>query len=379
MKKPNLFAFMLLATLTIQPLAHADAFDLDVQEDEQVIELSESDLKKISADLAHESKNKEYDKETRKALKQASKMFEAQSLGEEPQKLNFFQKAGRTIGKGAAWVTTKTSKPFINASSFLTGFFEKSDKNKDVVALYNFFLNHQSEFDNLYKDAGTPLEMATLMLDKSEEIVDKKTDIILRDFVKYLDPSIEIPEGPCDLSELDLSNVDQDKVKAEYINNHPEYAELKAIVGEVTQQELEDMIETGYVDKKLSFSNYKSALPKIHEGVLTVAGQIFVPKMVLGVVSKSLASLYAVPVIMADIGTAVSSVICLDEKTQAKFSSDKDLSNFCSYVVNKSGYELLKSRAKGYVAGKKLKLKLKKKIDERKERRAAKKSQNKPA
>lgn len=380
MKKQNLLALMLLATLAFQPIARAEEMDLDVQEDEHVVEISQDDIHRLSADLERESKNKEYDKETRKALKKVSKMFAAEQLQDgQPQKLNFFQKAGRTLGKGAAWVTTKTSKPFINASAFLTGFFEKSDKNKDVVALYQFFLNHQAEFDDLYKEAGTPQEMAALMIEKSEQIVDKKTDIILKDFIKYLDPSIEIPEGECDLSELDLSNVDASKIKPDYINNHPEFAELKSIVGEVTQQELDDMIETGYVDKKLSFSNYKAALPKIHEGVMTVAGQIFIPKMVLGIISKSLASWYATPVILADIGTAVSSVICLSEKTQEKFESDKDLAGFCSYVVNKSGYELMKSRAKGYVAGKKLKIKLKKKIDERKERRAAKKAKKNTA
>lgn len=375
MKKQNLFALMLLATLAIQPLARAEEMDLNVQEDEHMVEISEDDLKRISADLEKESKNQAYDKQTRQALKKVSKMFNASSLEEssEPTKLTFFQKAGRTLGKGAAWVTTKTSKPFLNAAGFLTGFFEKPEKNKDVVALYQFFLNHQAEFDNLYKEAGTPQEMASLMLEKSEEIVDKKTDIILKDFAKYLDPNIQIPEGDCDLSELDLSNIDPEKVKPDYINNHPEFAELKAIVGEITQQELDDMIETGYVDKKLSFSNYKSALPQIHEGVLTVAGQLFVPKMVLGVISKSLASWYATPVLLADIGTAVSSVVCLNEKTQDKFESDKDLAGFCSYVVNKSSYELLKSRAKGYVAGKKLKFKLKKKLDDGKARRAAKK------
>lgn len=380
MKKQNLLALMLLATLAFQPIARAEEMDLDVQEDEHVVEISQDDIHRLSADLERESKNKEYDKETRKALKKVSKMFAAEQLQDgQPQKLNFFQKAGRTLGKGAAWVTTKTSKPFINASAFLTGFFEKSDKNKDVVALYQFFLNHQAEFDDLYKEAGTPQEMAALMIEKSEQIVDKKTDIILKDFIKYLDPSIEIPEGECDISELDLSNVDASKIKPDYINNHPEFAELKSIVGEVTQQELDDMIETGYVDKKLSFSNYKAALPKIHEGVMTVAGQIFIPKMVLGIISKSLASWYATPVILADIGTAVSSVICLSEKTQEKFESDKDLAGFCSYVVNKSGYELMKSRAKGYVAGKKLKIKLKKKIDDRNERRAAKKAKKNAA
>lgn len=372
MKKPTLLAFMLLATLAIQPLSYAQ---------EEAIELSAQDIERISADLEKESKNKAYDKDTRRALKKVSNMFDSKVLDADgkPQKLNFGQKLGRTLGKGAAWVTTKTSKPFLNASGFLTGFFEKSDKNKDVVALYQFFLNHQLEFDNLYKEAGTPQEMAALMIEKSEEIVDKKTDIILKDFIKYLDPTIEIPEGECDISELDLSNVDLEKVNPDYINNHPEFLELKGIVGEITQQELDDMIETGYVDKKLSFSNYKAAIPKIHEGVMTVAGQIFIPKMVLGIISKSLASWYTTPVILADVGTAVSSAICLSGKTQEKFEKDRDLASFCSYVVNKSSYELLKSRAKGYVAGKKLKAKVKKKLDDRKARRAAKKAKKNPA
>lgn len=371
---------MILATLAIQPLA-GYAQEQAGQQEEQVIELSESDIQRISADLEKESQNKEHDKETRSALKKVSKIFDSKVLDADgkPQKLNFGQKLGRTLGKGAAWVTTNTSKPFLNAAGFLTGFFEKSDKNKDVVAIYQFFLNHQAEFDDLYKEASTPEDMASLMIEKSEDIVDKKTNIILKDFIKYLDPTIEIPEGDCDLSELDLSNIDTEKLKPDYINNHPEFLELKPIVGELTQQELDDMIETGYVDKKLSFSNYKAAIPKIHEAVLTVAGQILVPKIVLGVISKSLASWYAVPVIMADVGTAISSAVCLNGATQAKFEKDKDLASFCSYVVNKSGYELLKSRAKGYVAGKKLKVKLKTKIDERKARRAAKKAKKNAA
>ena len=57
MKKQNLFALMLLATLAIQPLARAEEMDLNVQEDEHMVEISEDDLKRISADLEKESKN----------------------------------------------------------------------------------------------------------------------------------------------------------------------------------------------------------------------------------------------------------------------------------------------------------------------------------
>ena len=377
MKKQNLFAFMLLATLTVQPIAFAESDSVAAEE----IELSHDDIERISKDLALEAQNKSYDKETRKALKQVSKMFDAKSVSQDPpQKLNFAQRIGRKLGKGAAWVTTKTSKPFLNASAFLTGFFEKREKNKDVVALYQFFLNHQAEFDDLYKEASTVEEFAGLLVAKSEEIADRKSDKILRDFVKYLDPSIKIAEdGECDLSKLDLSQVDAAKLKPDYINNHPEFLELKPLVGELTQEQLDVLIETGYFDKKLPFSNTKEALPEVHEGAMAVAGQIIIPKIVLGVISKSLASLYVAPVIIADLGTAVSSYICLSAETKAKFETDKDLASFCSYVVNKSSYELLKSRAKGYVAGKKLKVKMKTKIEERKARRAAKKAKSSAA
>jgi UDP-N-acetylglucosamine:LPS N-acetylglucosamine transferase len=97
--------------------------------------------------------------------------------------------------------------------------------------------------------------------------------------------------------------------------------------------------------------------------------QIFGPKIVLGLISSSLGGIYAIPVIAADIGTGISVAICMQNKTQEKFEKDKDLSAFCSYVVNRSAYQLMKSRAKGYVAGKKLRAKIEKKIQDRKERR----------
>lgn len=374
MKKNKLIAFMLLATLAIQPLAQAEvALEVEGLDQEESIELTPEVLQRVADDLKLESQNKDLDKESRKALEQASKMFEENAA--PAKKLNFGQKLGRTLGKGAAWVTTTTSKPFVNAAGFLTGFFEKKEKNKDIVALYQFFLNHESDFDPLYEQANTPVEFAKLLVEKSEEVYDKQTDLILRDFVKYLDPTIKVAnDKKCDLSELDLSGVDKQKLTPDYINNHPSFKELKPIIGELSQEDLDVVLETGYLDKKLSIDNYKSGAPKIYEGIGALAAQLFVPKMVLGVISKSLASLYFTPVVLADLGTLASGLICSSESTKEKFKDDKDLGQFCSYVVNKSGYELLKSRAKGYVAGKDLKIKLKKKLDDRKARRAAKKA-----
>ena len=65
----------------------------------------------------------------------------------------------------------------------------------------------------------------------------------------------------------------------------------------------------------------------------------------------------------------------MQKETKAKFKTDEDLKNFCSYVVNRTAYELNKSRAKGYVSGKKFHAKVAAKIKRMKEKRAEKKRQ----
>lgn len=360
----------------------------------EVKEVSQADREHVAQDLEKEADSGKHDKKTTRLLRKVAKSFkkaatditvEIKSLDdcvncESKQKSKgevVVTNLGRKLGKASAWLTTTTSKPFINAAGFLTGLFEKKDKNQDIVALYKFFLNHSKEFDKLYQDAGTPEEMVELMLAKMEEIVEQKSHVILRDYLKELGITREIPADLSDfeLTDDELASIDMSKVTPDFVNNHPAFQELKPIVGPVTQEELNDIILSGYFDKSIGFENYKQALPKIHEAAGALVLQVFAPKIVLGVVSKSLAGLYAVPVILADIGTAVSATICLQETTQAKFESDKDLRSFCSYVVNRSSYELVKSRAKGYVAGKNSRAKIEQKIKDRKERRAKRRAE----
>jgi hypothetical protein len=351
-------------------------------------ELTQSDKEAIARDLEKAADSGSHDSKTKKILKKVAKSFKESSENVilEVKKLDdctsncdgkkksdiVIRNIGRKIGKGSAWLTTATSKPFLNAAGFLTGVFEKKDKNKDIVALYEFFLHHSKEFDHLYLEAGTPNEMVELMLSKIEDIVEEKSHLILKDYLVSLGIKRDIPKDLSDfeLTSDELASIDICNINPDFINNHPEYQELKPILGEVTQDELSDIISSGYFDKSISFENYKAALPKIHEGVLAIAGQVAVPNAVLGVISSSLAGLYTTPVIMADIGTVVSSAICTQKDTQDRFENDTDLRSFCSYVVNRSAYELLKSRAKGYVKGKGLREKIEKKIKERKERRA---------
>lgn len=357
-------------------------------------ELTQSDRDQIAQDLNKEADNAKHDKKTKKMLrkvadeiKQASQdvVVEVKKLDDcvncqevKKSKANvLLTNIGRKLGRGSAWLTTTTTKPFLNAAGFVTGIFEKKDKNQDIIALYKFFLNHSKEFDKLYLEAGTPDEMVELMLAKMEEIVQKKSHVILKDYLKSLGITREIPEDLSDfeLTEEEIASIDMSKVSPDFINNHPEYKEVRAIIGDVTKEELNDIIVSGYFDKSIGFENYKAALPKLHEGAGTLVAKIFGPKIVLSVISKSLAGLYLAPTIIADLGTGLSTAICLQKETQGKFEKDQDLKSFCSYVVNRTSYELVKSRAKGYVAGKNSRVKIEEKIKARKERRAEKRAQ----
>lgn len=380
MKKGFLVMSLLLSICTV----HA----------QEVVEIGPADKAQIAQELDKEASKSTHDNKTKKFLKKVSKAFKESaetvevefkklddcvncSDGDKPKGEVVLTNVGRKLGRGAAWFSTTTSKPFIQAAGWLTGLFEKKDKNQDIIALYKFFLNHQEEFDKLYLEAGTPNEMIELMLAKMEDIVEEKSQLAMRDFLKEVGVKREIPEDLSDfeLTDEEINSIDMSKVKPDFINNHPAYAELRPIIGDVSQQDLEDIIYAGYFDKSVSFDNYKKALPKVHEGILTIGAQIMGPKIALGVVSKTLAGLYAIPVIAADVGTAISSGICLSKKTVAKFEKDADLRSFCSYVTNRSSYQLLKSRAKGYVGGKNTRAKIEKRLQERKEKRAKRRAE----
>ena len=378
MKKTVLFIVMLLM------------MNQGYSQETKVVTQAEKDG--VAQDLEKEADSGKHDNKTNIMLKKVAKSIKesTQEMVIEVKKLDecencqgkakeeiIVRNVGRKLGKASAWLTTITSRPFMNASGFLTGLFEKKEKNQDIIALYKFFLNHSKDFDKLYLDAGTPEEMVEVMLAKMEEIVQKKSHIILKDFLVSLGIKREIPEDLADfeLTEEEIASIDMTKVTPDFINNHVEYQDVKPIIGEVTQAELTDIIMSGYFDKSIGFENYKAALPKIHEGAITIVGQIFGPKIVLGLISSSLAGIYAIPVVVADIGTGISTAICMQKTTQDKFEKDKDLSSFCSYVVNRSAYQLMKSRAKGYVSGKSIRAKVEKKIKERKDRRAARKAQ----
>lgn len=272
-----------------------------------------------------------------------------------------YKKFARSMGKGSTFLAVHTLKPFIQVSSFATGFFEKPEKNQDVVGLYKFLLKHQVDLDPLVKESATPEEFATMISLKIEDIILEKTAIISKDIIKKVLPNVVIPENleDLDLSNVDLSEIDLDKLDPALVNDHPEYADIKFLLGDLTQEELIEMIEIGGISKEADSERLLKALPKIHELSAGLFGQLVIPGAVLGAFVSGLGAVYTVPVIAADVGALISALVCTQKEIDDKFLKDEDLKKFCSYVTNWSSYELMKSRMKGYNAGKKLKPKYK--------------------
>jgi hypothetical protein len=358
------------------------------------IEVGLTEKEKISQELERGARSARFDAATRNFLHKVSQLFKGHrnstdtdvveaSNGDcsiclkKNESKSFFSDLLKKIGRGAAWLSTTTAKPFMTAAGFIKGSLENQDQNKELTALFQFFINHQEDFDDLYLKAGTPEDMINLMLIKMEEIMERKSRIIMKDFLLQLGISREIPEdlSKFELTPEEIAAIDQSKISVDLINNHPEYREVRNTIGAMTQQDLVDIITSGHFNKSISFDLYKDSVPSVPELVGTVVGQIFAPQIALGVISNSLAGLYATPVVLADIGTGVSAAVCLEKETQSQFETDQDLKMFCSYVTNRSAYQLMKSRAKGYVAGKKFNQKVKDKIRQMREKRARKKEQ----
>ncbi|WPU63993.1 hypothetical protein [Peredibacter starrii] len=353
--------------------------------EESTLEVTSADKEVVSQQLEKEADQHE-DSKTRLLLKKVSEAFKASkdsievgyekikgdcaNCSREEKTKGIFKRLGMSIGKGAAWLSTTTAKPFMATAGFIKGSVEKEEKNKDLAAFYQFFLNNQEKYDDLYLQAGTPEEMIDLMIAKTEEILDQKTNSIMKDFLFITGVKADMPDNfsRFDLTPEELSRLDVNDLNLELINQHPEYLELKPLLGELTKEDIQSILTTGKFNKSIAQDKYKAAIPTIYEAAGSIVGQIYAPRIALGVVSSTLASLYTVPVVAADVATGVSVAVCSQPETKEKLSKDKELRSFCSYVTNRTGYELMKSRAKGYVSGKKFHSKVVEKYKEAKEK-----------
>lgn len=349
-------------------------------------DLTPSELLQVAQELDLEQSSSRHSLETKRMMEKVSEEIKAvafegghveanESSVDCPQnKRSLLSRIGRGAGRGAIWLSVQTLKPFVKAGSFATGVFEKKEKNQDVVALYNLLLKNSADFDDLYKEAGTPEEFIELLILSFQQLMEKKSNTILRDTLVALDLGVEIPADIADMnwSLVDMSKLDPSKIDPKLINNHPEFQDLKPIIGEFTSKMISDIFINASFDPDISLLEPKEALPKIYEIAGAVVAQIIAPQIVLSKISGSLAGLYALPVLAADAGLGISIAVCLNKNTQEKFEKDDDLRQFCSTATNWSSYQIMKSRAKGYVSGKKFKVKLQEWNKKRKQKREEK-------
>lgn len=375
MKRHFFLCALLCSLLTPQAFADAPA-------------PSSEELLRVADDLDREQESSRHSEQTKEMMRKVSDEIKTLALdGAQPsdaneptadcpqKKRSLLSRIGRGVGRGAVWLSVQTLKPFVKAGSFATGLFEKQEKNQDVVALYNLLLKNSAQFDELYKEAGTPEEFIELLILSFQQLMEQKSNIILRDTLIAMDLGVEIPQNISEMnwSLVDMDKLDPSKIDPKLINDHPEFQDLKPLIGEFTSEKIADIFMNASFDPELTLADPKEALPKIHELAGGVVAQIIAPQIILGKISGSLAGLYALPVLAADAGLGISIAVCLNKNTQAKFETDQDLRQFCSTATNWSSYQLMKSRAKGYVSGKKFKAKLQDWNRKRKARREEKK------
>ena len=97
-------------------------------------------------------------------------------------------------------------------------------------------------------------------------------------------------------------------------------------------------------------------------------GGAIVPTLAMRIVSTAISNALFITTFANEVATGASLYVCKKNKKSMMDSGDTSMQNFCSHVVNKSLYLLSKSRAKGFVSGKRAKLKFKK-MQERKKRK----------
>jgi len=289
------------------------------------------------------------------------------------------QRALYGIGKGASAVSTAVARPFVNSAGFLTGFFQKESKNQDSKNFLKFFLNHEEEFDPLYKNTGTVENFAYKLQGEVEDIMTRKSVLIISDAIEEL--TGEKLEDKVILKTIGISpytednsietigaklrdkifKVDQSKFSADLINEHPAYQELRPLLGDIKKDQLAEMLLNPHFEADIDFNAVLGGSRiQLHEGLIAFSSRLFLPKLALGLVSKSLGSIALGVTLAADIGTAASVLMCTTNKEniqKLQDDSDEELKEFCSYVVNRSAYLISKSRAKGFVAGKNTKKK----------------------
>lgn len=374
------FVVYMMTFALVVPSFSVSAFaqELTVKTDGQEVTLTAQQLSDAADQIDSEAEKEPRGSKIKKSLKKVSNGFRdlVEKMKKDPSKTKkklTLKRALLGLGKGSTWVSMNLFRPFVQVAGFFTGFFEKSTKNQDTKAFLQFFLNHEQELDDAWRNTGDIETFAVVLQDRVEQILLNKQVVIIADLVEHY--TKVKPSKESVLKTLGIAYHDDESVKtiqeiafealgpslmffeldAGLINEHPEYQELRPLVGDIEADSIESIMNINPEFDLLDLGN-RSRI-QLHEGLVAFSTKIFVPKIVMGIVSKALASTVTTVGLVSDVGMITSTLMCTmnkDVKAQVE-QGDEDMVDFCSYVVNKSAYYVSKSRAKGYVAGKNFK------------------------
>lgn len=365
---------------------------------EQVLEsLTNEQLDEIAQNVEEQGKAQD-ERKLRKFFRKIADGIRSLKKSDDPAKLSEkeckkqrrkekFNNFLRSIGKGLSWFSITTARPFMNASNFLKGFFEKPEKNQDLEALMKFFVSNEEKLYQAALEATTIDDYIIRLEEIIETIMQDKMRIIVTDILKAQGINIPGMESVVTLEDLQSVLEENDlgidellemaskieNLDPALINEHPEFQDLRGLVGDISKEQIQEFLQTQSfepsktIDLEALVKKERTSL--IVEGVGTLLGQVFVPKMVIGAISGAAGGVVMGATLVADAGQAISTAICAKSETQAKLDDDAQMANFCRYILYRSSHLLMKSKAKGYLAGKKLKRKMKQKAQERKDRK----------
>jgi len=354
--------------------------ELVVKAEGQEVVLTAEQLTQAVEDIDREAEKEPRGSKVKKSLKKISKGFKkmVSNLKKNPNKKKRKLNLKRILlgaGKGSTFLSVNILRPFVNVAGFFTGFFEKAGNNQDSKAFLSFFLNHEEQLDDAWKNTGNVENFAIVLQERIEEILLDKQIIIITDLVEHYTKARPSKESV--LKTLGISHTSDEAVKtipeialealgpelmffeldSDLINEHPEFQELRPLIGDIEGNSIESIMNINPEFDLMDLGN-RSRI-KLHEGLIAFSAKIFVPRIVLGIVSKAVASAFTATGLVADAGMITSTLMCtMNKKVKAQVENgDEDMVDFCSYVVNKSAYIVSKSRAKGYVKGKAFKRK----------------------
>lgn len=383
------------------------AFAQEIPEGEVQTTIEEVSREQVETELDQAAENASTEEEKKMVSK-----FKAWTQGVAQK--DWVKKSSRGLGKASAVVTTETLRPFIATGSFFRGLFSNSDTPETRMRslAYTFYLENEKELNQLYKDPS--IYERHLQENGREGIISSYTgmvqglfkDKILKTIKGMLldvsfNPSVEIAgnlkkltdansleelaqmiqnlrieENPFILLTIDTEKLNNETLRknmacnnlgtlAPHIDIAPLISSLTnaAVSGEgfnpedykkaISKQLLEDIDSfiSQFIELEDGIWKNKQIMTEIGETTAGIVAQYAVPSLVLGSIVNGAGAAYLGVTALSTIGTGLSVATCTKNKNIDKLMEDPDFRNFCSYVIMRSSQKLLKSKAKGFIAG----------------------------